>query len=255
MSYLTAALIVIAATAAAVAASWLICARVSVETRQRHHEVGHPVFLQIGVMFSVLLAFVFSEAWGEYNTAAQAINGECGALHGAAMLANALPAGAGLPVERAIGAYVRTVVTVEWASLAHGRRSEKASDDFRAALSAAAHLDAATPDRAATQAQILEQLALAHAERETRLFQAGQGLPGAVWLVLSIITLVLIGFVLFAGLEISGHLTLSVAFTASTVGVLVLVKLLDYPFAGSLALGPEDFVKTLREVSALVAGG
>ena len=254
MSYLTACLIVIAAALAAAGASWLICAGVSLETRRRHHEVGHPVFLQIGVMFSVLLAFVFSEVWGEYNTAAQAINGECAALHGAAMLANALPAAQGLPLERAIGAYVQTVVSIEWPTLAHGRGSEKASDDFRATLNAAANLDATTPARASTQTQILELLALAHAERETRLFQASQGLPGAVWIVLSIITLVLIGFVLFAGLETSGHLILSVAFTASTVGVLVLVKLLDYPFSGSLALGPEDFLKTLREVSALVAG-
>ncbi|MGI8839513.1 MAG: hypothetical protein ACR2F8_01790 [Caulobacteraceae bacterium] len=255
MTYLTAWIVVIAAAAAAAGASWAICAFVSRETRQRRHEVAQPVFLQVGVMFSVLLAFVFSEVWGEYITAAQAINGECGALHGAAMLAGALPAGEGLPVERAIGAYVQNVVTVEWASQAHGRRSETASENFRAALTAAATLDATTPAGASAQSHILDLLTLAHADRETRLFQASQGLPDAVWLVLVVITLVLIGFVLFSGLDLLGHLTLSVAFTASTVGVLVLVKLLDYPFSGSLALGPEDFIKTLREVSALVAGG
>src|SRR5665213_946927 len=99
MSYLTAVLIVFAAALAAAGAAWLVGASVGIETRKRHHEVGNPVFLQVGVMFSVLLAFVFAEVWGEFNTAAQAINGECGALHGAAMLADALPAGQGLPLE------------------------------------------------------------------------------------------------------------------------------------------------------------
>jgi len=92
------------------------------------------------------------------------------------------------------------------------------------------------------------------ANRETRTFQAAEGLPGAVWTVLIVIAVILIGFVLFAGLEVPGHIVLATAFAASTVGVLVLVKLLDYPFEGSLSLKPDDFIKTLGEVTAMVAG-
>ena len=254
MTYLTAALIVLAAALAAAGAAWLVGGRVGLETRKRHHEVGNPIFLQVGVMFSVLLAFVFAEVWGEFNTAAQAINRECGALHGAAMLADALPAAKGLPIERAIGAYVDTVVRVEWPAMAQGRRSQKAAAAINAALNVTATLDPTTPAEVANQAQILELLAQAHAERETRTFQAGSGLPGAVWTVLIGLAVILIGFVLFAGLERAGHIVLATAFAASTVGVLVLVKLLDYPFEGSLSLHPDDFIKTLGEVTALVAG-
>ena len=48
--------------------------------------------------------------WGEYRTAALAISGECGALHGAAMLASALPDDEGKQVITDIGAYASTVV-------------------------------------------------------------------------------------------------------------------------------------------------
>ncbi|MEO8925971.1 MAG: hypothetical protein ABI306_02300, partial [Caulobacteraceae bacterium] len=165
MSYLAACLILLASTAAAAGASWVIGAFVGIETRRRHHEVGHPVFLQVGVMFSVLLAFVFSEVWGEFDTAAQAINAECGALHGAAMLAGALPAGQGLPVEKAIATYAATVVRGEWPAMAHGRGDPAAEADFHAMLNLGARLTVTAPADVSNQAQILALIAQAHAAR------------------------------------------------------------------------------------------
>jgi hypothetical protein len=35
---------------------------------RRYHEVGYPVFLQLGVIFAVLVAFVFNGVWSDYNT-------------------------------------------------------------------------------------------------------------------------------------------------------------------------------------------
>ena len=43
------------------------------------------------------------------------------------------------------------------------------------------------------------------------------------------------------------------SFTASIAAVLVLVRMLDYPFEGALALGNEDFVKLAEQVSRLLA--
>ena len=85
-----------------VIATSLVRRALGVDTRREHHDVGNPVYLQIGVVFAVLLAFVFNEVFGEYNAAAQAINGECGALHGAALLAHQLPDRHGRGVEEAI---------------------------------------------------------------------------------------------------------------------------------------------------------
>jgi hypothetical protein len=49
---------------------------------RRYHEVGYAVFLQLGVIFAVLLAFVFNGVWSDYNTASRAIDSECASLHG-----------------------------------------------------------------------------------------------------------------------------------------------------------------------------
>jgi hypothetical protein len=252
MSY-TAALLVVFFIAIGAAAATVIARRaLDIDVRRQHHEVGNPVYLQIGVVFAVLLAFVFSEVWGEYNIAAQAINGECGALHGASLLAHGLPDQQGQGVERAILNYTQTVIDKEWAALAHRDVSPEAVSAFEVAVQAAAHLNIARPGDAAVQSQMLALLAQAHAFRETRAFQATRGLPVVIWLVLASYALVLVVFVLFAGVEsIVGHLLFTVTFAVSVALVLILVRMLDYPFEGALALSNADFVATLAHVRSL----
>ena len=58
------------------------------DTFRRSHEVGYAVFLQLGVIFAVLLAFVFNNVWSNYNIASQAIDSECASLHGIAILSD-----------------------------------------------------------------------------------------------------------------------------------------------------------------------
>jgi Protein of unknown function (DUF4239) len=252
MSYTAALLVVFFIAIGTAAATVIVRHALDIDVRRQHHEVGNPVYLQIGVVFAVLLAFVFSEVWGEYNIAAQAINGECGALHGASLLAYGLPDQQGQGVERAILNYTQTVIDKEWAALAHRDVSPEAVSAFEVAVQAAAHLNIARPGDAAVQSQMLALLAQAHAFRETRAFQATRGLPVVIWLVLASYALVLVVFVLFAGVEsMVGHLLFTVTFAVSVALVLILVRMLDYPFEGALALSNADFVATLGHVRSL----
>jgi hypothetical protein len=254
MSYLAATIIVCAASIAGGFASFAVRSRVSVELRRRHQDVGFQVFQQVGVMFAVLLAFVFSEVWGEYNTAAQAINGECGALHGAAILANALPGATGRPINRAILAYAGTVVNTEWPTMSHRSENPQAVQQFRVVLDTAARLPVTERADVSTRSQIVSLLTVAHANRETRTFQIDRSIPMAMWVVLILLGFMLEAFVLFAGTETVPHIVFASAFAGCTVLILVLVRMLDFPFEGALALPVADFVNLLREVSDMVAG-
>jgi hypothetical protein len=254
VSYLAAIVIVLLFATAAALASLLINRIVPSEARSKHYEVGVQVFLQLGVMFSVLLAFVFNEVWSEYNTAAQAINGECGALHGASILAESLPEHAGRPLNQAIAVYVATVVHQEWPSMARRRTSQQAIVDFRRVMDAAARLDGDRTVGLAVQNQLLTLLSDAHRHRETRTFQITQSLPIAMWVVLQLLAFLLVALVLLSTVEGVSHMLFASVFTACTVMVLVLVRMLDFPFEGATALPATDFVKLLGQVSALIAG-
>jgi hypothetical protein len=199
MTYVAALLVILFTATISVTVASFVRRTLGVDARRQHHEVGNPVYLQIGVVFAVLLAFVFNEVFGEYNAAPQAINGECGALHGAALLAHRLPDRRGRGVEEAVLNYSKVVINDEWPALAHRQESSNAVFAFQAILEAAANLKSDQPTDTAVQSQMLSSLAQAHAFRETRIFQANQGLPSIVWLVLSFYGLVLVFFVLFAG--------------------------------------------------------
>jgi hypothetical protein len=253
MSYAEALFLIFCTAIVSVIAATLVRRALGLDARRQHHEVGNPVYLQIGVVFAVLLAFVFNEVFGEYNAAAQAINGECGALHGAALLAHQLPDKQGRGVEQAILNYSKVVISDEWPALQHRQASANAVLAFQAIVDAAGKLSVGQPNDATLQGQILSLLAQAHAFRETRIFQANQGLPVIIWLVLSFYGLVLVVFVLFAGVESRiGHLFFTAVFTTSVVLVFILVRMLDYPFEGALALSNDDFTKTIGRVNILI---
>jgi hypothetical protein len=174
-------------------------------------------------------------------------------LHGAAMLANALPDHKGRPINEAILAYAHEVADVEWPTMARERRSIEAAHDLRSVIDVAARLPLTKAGDAAVQGQILSLLAEAHAQRETRTFQLGLGLPAVVWAVLIIFSLFLTIFVVLAGVEPPGNVVFAFGFAALVVSVLVIVRMLDYPFEGALALSNQDFIKLSSQLTAMLS--
>ena len=253
MSYLLACLIIGASALAAAGCAGIMRRALAVDARRRHHDIGNPVFLQLGLLFAVLLAFVYNDVQAGYNEAAEAINGECGALHGAAMLAHALPDEQGRPVVTAIAGYTQSVLTREWPMMARRQRSPEASGALQAALERASSAANAAAGDGYVRSQILALLVEAHARRETRIYQMGLSVPPALWVVLIGNAAVLVGFVILAGVESSlAQMFFAAAFAGCTASVLVLVRMLDFPFEGALALSNADFAKVAREVVELL---
>lgn len=147
---------------------------VHLSIRRRHHEVGIAVLNQLGVIYAVLLAFTFSDVWGQYNLAAQAMNAECGSLHGLAILADTLPPAHRDPLERDIAAYLAAVIEQEWPSMAATRSSSpRALHAFQALWRTVTAMDTGDGRYASIPDQMSALMATAHQQRETRLFQAG----------------------------------------------------------------------------------
>ncbi len=251
MSYLLVVTTVLGTGVVAGLLAWLARQRFRLEALRRHHEIGSAVFLQLGVIYAVLLAFVFSEVWSEYNTAADAINQECGNLHGAAIVARALPADQRDRIEAGLRAYIAAVIDQEWPAMG-GRQSSPATQRAMVALwTGVASQDVRRPADDAVRAAIMTALGQAHTWRETRLFQMTLHTPGLVWAVLVGLGLVLVGFLLCFGIEYVGSQVMFTAvFAASIALVLALVQCLDFPFEGALRLQPDDFRATLLRIDA-----
>jgi hypothetical protein len=249
--------IVLASGAFAAGVTLFVQKYVAVDYRQAHHDVGSTVFLQLGVIFAVLLAFVFSEAWTEYNEASAAIDLEVGAMHGAAMIAATLPAPGAKEILSKQKAYLESVVDDEWPTMARHRAEDIKTDlKLQALIQAAANLKLDDPGERDKKPEILSLLAQAHAQREMRIYQANSGIPGPLWSVLITFELILAAFVVLSGLRYwtSAALVAGV-FTAAVTSILVVARLLDYPFEGALALHPGDFVDVIGKIAKLIGPG
>jgi hypothetical protein len=254
MGYATALSIIAIAALLAAFATLIVQGVVAIDFRRKHHDVGSVVFLQLGVVCAVLLAFVFSEAWDEYNEAAQAIDLEVGAMHGVAMIAATLPPAQANTILTKEQAYLEAVAYREWPVMAE-RRTEDASTDLKlqALIQEVASLRLSDPDQQGKKSEMLSLLAQAHAQRETRIFQADSGIPGSLWTVLIGFTIVLALFVSLSGIQYrTTAVAISVCFTAGISSILVVARLLDYPFEGALGLPPTDFVNVVGKVSNLL---
>jgi hypothetical protein len=254
MSYAAAVSIILIAAIVAAFATAFIHRRVGIDLRRHHHEVGSVVFLQLGVVFAVLLAFVFSEVWGQYNEAAQAIDLEVSAMHGVALIAATLEPAQANTILAAQRAYLEAVAHQEWPIMARYRtRDVETYHKFEALIQDAANLRLTDPNEQAKKAEILSLLAQAHTQRETRIFQANSGIPVPLWCVLIAFTIMLALFVSLSAIQYRPTaVAIAVCFTTGIVSILVIARLLDYPFEGALALRPTDFIDAIGKISDLL---
>lgn len=233
-------------------ASYGVFRAVGLELRRRHLEVGTAIFLQAGVIYAVFLAFIFGQALTSFVAADNAIDSECAALHGAAILSRALPQMQRAEVARAMDMYIAAVLDTEWPAM---RRTRRASPEAQAAqlalLDHANSLDLQQPRDTGNQSRIIELLVEAHRDREERIFQGGQGIPTGLWVMVLTYCGVLVGLVFFSSLEYAwSHATLSGIFGGLNAIVLLACFLLQYPFEGPFRLSPHTFYLTQQRVHA-----
>ena len=253
MSYVELAGLVVGTGLAAALICALLHRIVHHDRFRRFHEVGYAVFLQLGVIFAVLLAFVFNNVWSEYNVASQAVDSECASLHGIAILSDRLPAPARTAILGDLHAYLTIVLDREWPDMQRRNESRAASDRFQLLWQT---VETAVTDPADNQirGQLLNLLAAAHQNRETRLFQMTQGVPGLVWSLLIIFAAGLVGCMLVFAAEASlSKAVLVGVFTSSLALALLTVRMLDFPFESALQVSSRDFSDTLEKVDRLIA--
>ena len=223
------------------------------DTFRRYHEVGYAVFLQLGVIFAVLLAFVFNNVWSNYNAASEAIDSECGSLHGIAIVADRLPPPARNAILDDLHTYLTTVLDREWPDMRRRDESRAADGRFQSLWQTVETIDADAVNNQ-VRSQLLSLLAAAHQSRETRLYQMKQSVPDLVWSLLAVFASGLIGCMLVFAAEASiSKAVLVGVFTASLTLALLTVRMLDFPFESALALPSQNFNNTLAKVDRLIA--
>ena len=89
--------------------------------------------------------------------------------------------------------------------------------------------------------------------RRDRLADSRAVLPSVLWVVLLSGGVINLGYTYLFGVKsLTVHLIITMALTAMTTLLLLVILILDHPFAGSFRVESEPFVQVLRRVNQLV---
>ena len=244
--------IVLGAGLAGACLAGLVRRLVRLEVLRHHHDVGTAVFLQLGVVFAVLLAFVFSEVWGEYNAAGMSIDQEASSLNGVIMLSHSLPPQSRQRIGALLATYVDDVVMREFPDMRQRRFSDAAEDAFQALWSGVVGLPQ-QGDGGQVVTRMDQLMSLAHQSRDMRIYEMSKSVPILLWALLLVFAGVLIGFLLFGAVEyVVSQMLFTGVFAACLVFILLLVQLLDFPFEGALRLHDGPYLETRGKIVALL---
>jgi hypothetical protein len=239
LTYLEAVTLVLIAFALPAFVTYIVALRAPLERRRRYHEVGIPVFLQLGVIFAVLLAFVFNDVWSQYDGAADAVYREASDLQAVADRAANLPESSALALRHALFSYLQKEIDDEWPAMERRHTSRPATLAYVHLFEVIAAIPISDHEIANSQEDLLYLLNDVRSQRQLRHFQLEPDIPAFVWALLITFSVVLTIFLVFSGvghnLVQSGLVGL---FSALLVAIMLTIHMLDFPFEGSVRISP-----------------
>jgi len=235
-------LIFVASMAAIALALRLVQRFVPHPHRERHNEVAGFIFAGVGVLYAVLLGFVVVSVWGGVGAAQQTTFNEADSLAGVYWISRSLPLPLGAQIEHETLDYATTVENSEWALMAKHRSSPQATDLVYAIRASVLSFQPAT-----LQQQVLYDHAVTDVEnlasaRRERLNEVQDSVPTILWVALITGAVLTIGFTFLFGMSNSvAHGLMVLCLGALVVASLILIKEMDYPFAGVTKVEPTAF--------------
>ena len=220
---------------------------VPMELRKQHNDVAGFIYAVVGIAYAVLMGLVVVASWEQFERARSTVEDEADELAEVFWLGHRLPEPEGRRLQELARSYAGVVVEEEWPLLARGESSPQAwalIDDIRLTVQ---NMD---PDTEAEQVLYFQGLERVHDladARRDRLVEAREGIPLILWVVLLVGAVVTVGFTYLFGMDSNATHTLMVAALALVIAlVLFTIGALEYPFSGTVRLGPDAFELVLE---------
>ena len=222
--------------------------------REGHNEVIAPVFGAAATLYAVLLGFLVVLVWQQYDNAKANVNDEASTLSTIYRISNGMPDDEQKQVRTTLRAYATAVVEKEWEVQVNGQaapEARKAVGDLYRTFRTLSPEVAASP----INAEFARQVSAVAVDRNKRTLASQDALPSALWAGLFVGELLVLAltFLLYMERRLM-HILVSAGF-ATFIGILLVVTImLDHPFYGQLALGPDAFEHSLSVFDSVDKG-
>ncbi|MFF0476551.1 hypothetical protein [Streptomyces sp. NPDC004284] len=227
----------------AVVGSALACRRFPRLAEGEHNEMVGVVLGMFGAIYGIILAFVVVTLWTQLDHTQTVVSQEATDLSPVVRVTRSFPPAERARIDKAVGEYVHAVVEVQWPRMRDGRPSFAAtSEQFGAVYEALEAYDPATARDETFYGEAVGRLDDAAAMRRERINIATNELPVLLQVLVYGGALVIVPLTFLYGLRNPKMQFLFVASVAGLIGFsLLLVLVLDRPFAGDLTVTPQPF--------------
>ncbi|MBB5917462.1 fumarate reductase subunit D [Nocardia transvalensis] len=212
-----------------------------------HNDVAGSVFQGIGGLYAVLLAFIVVNEWNSLQEASTNTFAEANDLGALYWDARALPPDLGRDLEATTKQYARVVIDQEWPLLGDGGYSPRATELVYRMRDEINALPADSPRAQSVFEHALTKVNDLESARRERLSENGHNVSATLWVALAVGAVVTVGFTFLFGLpRFWSHLMIAGSLATLVALALILILMLDQPFAGVMAVEPEAFDIFLR---------
>lgn len=243
LSTLALALLVVGGTVVlTVVGSLLVRRRFPKLADGEHNDMVGVVLGMFGAIYGIILAFVIVTLWTQLEATQSVVAAEA---TGAAVIvrdAAAFPDEAENRVKEAVSAYVHRVVEVQWPLMRKGEMTLYSGEQLQGIYDALQSYEPVTETQKTFYGQAATSLDDLAAQRRARLTMANQELPLLLQVLVFGGALVILPLTFLYGTRNKKMQLLFGAAVAGLIGFsLLLVVVLDRPFAGDLSVSPELF--------------
>jgi hypothetical protein len=209
----------------------------------------------IGAIYAVIIAFMLSGVWLEFDAAQVNTEQEANCLVSVFRLTNGLPTQQRKQLQDLAQAYAETMVNEEWPAMARQEVSERGIEINEAMWQETTQMQVQTPGEHAMLDHLITELTSMTEHRRIRMLQSRKGLPGILWAVLIVGAVVTIGTSCFFGVDnLRLHAIDTIALTLLVSLMLIAIAHIDRPFQGAVHVPPDGFNLALKTFKRLRGG-
>ncbi|MCU0371622.1 MAG: DUF4239 domain-containing protein [Ignavibacteria bacterium] len=220
-----------------------------------NHTVSGFIYNAVCVVYAVLIAFVVFVIWSKMESTNSKIEGEANSLLNLYYDASAYPDSIKTEIQSTIREYVKSVTQNEWKSLAEGKRDSVANRSFIKLNRIYLNIKPEKVTNSEVLSQSIDNMKDVREYRRYRLLSSRQNMPGILWLVLILSSVILVVFTFFFSVkDVRLNNIMMSLLVFVNVLVLYLIYVLDNPFVGIDAIKPEAFqplIDIIKRVEAV----
>ena len=207
-----------------------------------NHTVGGFLYNAVCVIYAVLIAFVVFVIWNNMEETNSKIEREANNLLNLYYDASVYPDSIKLEIQSTIRNYVKRVTKEEWQAMAVGNQDSEAVKQFIKLNRVFLTVNPQLIPNTEVLSQSLKNMQEIREFRRHRILSSRNSMPGILWIVLILSSIILVAFTFFFSTKNMWHQYVMTAFLVFvSVLVLYLIFVLDHPFVGQDAIKPDAF--------------